>query len=111
MNRKIEPNPTSSKNAVRKTILRNVEVVVNNPKVNVLKQPRRTVSDFRNLHFEESTAQEDNDDVFRKPHLQTTLKIAKEITKAKNLQPKMRYRSTGDLTPKTKKVFKEVVSL
>lgn len=109
MNRKVDPNPTSSKNVVRKTILRNVEVLIN-PKVNVIQQNRKSVSDFRNLRLDENIAPDNSDDVFKKPHLQTTLKIAKKITETRNLHPKFRYKSTGDhLTPKTKKVFKDEV--
>lgn len=110
MNKKTDSNPTSSKTAVRKTILRNVEFLTN-PKPTVMKQSRRTVSDLRSLCLEENIVP-DNSDVFKKPQLHTTLKIAKKITEAKNMDPRIRYKSTGDLTPKTKKVFRdEVISI
>lgn len=107
MNSKPDSNPTSSKTTVKKTILRNVDFLIK-PKVTVIKQSRKTVSDFRSLCLEENIAPV-NSDVFKKPQLHTTLKIAKKITEAKNLEPRFRYRSTGDLTPKTKKVFRDEV--
>lgn len=110
MNKKIDSTPTSSKNPVRKTILRNVEVL-NNPEVDVVKQSRRTVYDFRKFCLNQNYSLDDSDNVFKKPQLQTTLKIAQKITEAKKLEPRLRYRSTGDLTPKTKKVFRDEVCL
>lgn len=105
MNRKIDSNPTSSK----RIIFKNCDYLLK-PKVTVTKESRRTVSDSQNLVLDENNASDYSENVFKRPQLQTTLKIAKKIAEAKNREPKFRCRSTGELTPKTKKVFNDVVN-